>query len=274
MKLIVRDLAVGYRREEPVQRFMNFSVSEGDVCCVLGPNGCGKSTLFRTVLGLLPVIDGSITIDGDDVTRWSSARLAQTMAYVAQQHTPPFALKVKDVVMMGRTSKLGPTGQPSPEDYSVVENAMNDMGIHHLRDMSYTDISGGELQMTMIARALAQEPRILVLDEPTAALDYGNAMRVIARIRNLAERGYAVLMTTHSPDHAFMCSSNVALMQRYETLKFGSAIQVITAENMRSAYGLEVQVVEFTDRNGEVLRMCAPQFECDRAPTKRGSRSR
>lgn len=182
------------------------------------------------------------------------------MAYVSQSHTPPFPYQVKDVVLLGRINKVGHMGQPSDDDYAVVETAMKDMGVYHLRDKVYTDISGGELQLVMIARALAQQPKILVLDEPTAALDYGNVVRVIDKVRTLAEKGYAVIMTTHSPDHAFMCNSSVVLLQKGEPMKFGQAVDIITEKNMKQAYGVNVKIVEFVNTKNEIMRMCAPVF--------------
>ena len=137
---------------------------------------------------------------------------------------------------------------------------MEEMGIYHLRDAPYMDISGGELQMVMFARALAQEPQMLILDEPTAALDYGNAVRVIEKVRHLARSGYAVLMITHNPDHAFMCGANVALFTKAQPMKFGGAFEIITRENIKDAYGINVKLVEFTHDNQEVMRMCAPEF--------------
>lgn len=258
MKLEVHDAQCGYDKDKPVQRYVNFSVESGQVCCVLGPNGCGKSTIFKSLLGLLPLQHGKVTVDGADIANWSPRRLADTMAYVSQNHIPPFPYQVKDVVLLGRINKVGSMGQPTIEDYRIVENAMQDMGIYHLRDRIYTDISGGELQLVMVARALAQQPQLLVLDEPTAALDYGNVVRVIEKVRSLAEKGYAVVMTTHSPDHAFMCDSTVVLLQKDSPMKFGNAIDIITEKNMKQAYGVNVKIVEFVNTKGKIMRMCAP----------------
>ncbi|MBS5450055.1 MAG: ABC transporter ATP-binding protein [Coriobacteriia bacterium] len=260
MRLEVRDASCGHDKKHPTLTHVSFEVESGQVCCVLGPNGVGKSTLFQSVLGLLPLLSGQVLIDGQDVARWSPARMAGQIAYVSQSHKPPFPYQVKDVVMMGRTALMGPTGTPRLEDWNAVDNALEDLGITHLRDKAYTDISGGELQMVMIARALAQKPRMLVLDEPTAALDYGNVVRVIGKVRELAAKGYAVVMTTHSPDHAFMCNSKVLLLQRDAPQVFGDAVNVITERNMRSAYGIGVRVVEFLNPGDTVVRMCAPVF--------------
>lgn len=260
MKLEVKDLSCGYDGAEPVQRYINFSVASGEVCCILGPNGCGKTTLFKTILGLLPPRAGVVMIDGENVAKWGPKRLAQNVAYASQNHVPPFPYRVKDVVLLGRVNSTG-MQQPTDNDYYIVDSAMRDMGVYELRDEVYTDISGGQLQLVMIARALAQQPKLLVLDEPTAALDYGNAIRVISKVRWLAKQGYAVLMTTHSPDHAFMCHSNVVLLQRNKPMHFGSAREVVTERNMRQAYGIDVRVVEFVNKKGEIMRMCAPEID-------------
>ena len=262
MKLQITDASVGYDKNAPLQRHVDFSVQSGEVCCVLGPNGCGKTTLVRTILGMQPLLAGAITMDGSDVTRWSASKLADAVAYVAQRHDRTFPFTVREVVLMGRINRVGgATDQPGPDDYAVVDNAMNDMGIWHLRDEPYSDVSGGELQMVMFARALAQEPRMLVLDEPTAALDYGNAVRVISKVRKLARMGYGVLMITHNPDHAFMCGANVALFTKRAPMRFGEAEQIITRRNIKEAYGIDVKLVEFVHDNGRIVRMCAPEFE-------------
>ncbi|MDO4183220.1 MAG: ABC transporter ATP-binding protein [Coriobacteriia bacterium] len=259
MKLEAKDLACGWEKGKPIQRYVSFRVESGQVCCILGPNGCGKSTLLKTMMGLIPRMGGRVDVDGQDVGRMSPKQRASAMAYVSQAHNPPFTYKVRDVVMLGRTGQLG-LSQPSARDLQIVRTAMEDMGVMHLADRMYTDISGGELQLVMIARALTQRPQLLVLDEPTAALDYGNAMRVIAKVRQLARRGYGVLMTTHSPDHAFMLDSNVVLLQRNNPMQFGPAVDVITERNMRDAYGVNVETKEFISRDGQVIRMCAPVF--------------
>ena len=264
MKLVVRDVAVGYDRNRPIQKNVNFTVESGEVCCILGPNGCGKTTLVKTIIGVNELLDGSITIDGSDVTQWSAARLSDSIAYVSQSHSQPFPYQVKDIVMLGRINKMtSMNGQPSKEDYNIVESVMHEMGIEHLRDKPYNDISGGELQMVMFARALAQEPDMLILDEPTAALDYGNAVRVIEKIRHLRRAGYAILMITHNPDHAFMTGANVALFMRNQPMRFGDAFNIITRANIQDAYGISVKLVEFTHDNHEIMRTCAPEFGGD-----------
>lgn len=259
MKLQLSDVSIGYDKDKPIQRHIGFTVNSGEVVTILGPNGCGKTTLVKTILGMQPLLGGTITFDGDDVTKWSARRLSDAMAYVAQKHEQPFPYMVRDVVLLGRLSKMqGLSAQPTADDYNIVENAMADMGIWHLRDMPYSDISGGELQMVMFARALAQEPQMLILDEPTAALDYGNAMRVVDMVRRMADLGYGVVMITHDPNQAFMTDANVALFMKAQPMRFGPAEHVITRANIKDAYGVGVKVIEVDD-NGMLLRMCAPE---------------
>jgi iron complex transport system ATP-binding protein len=260
MILEVKEVDCGYIKAKPLLTYVNFSVEAGGICVILGPNGCGKTTLFKSVLGVLPPLKGEVSIDGEDTSKWSAAKIASHMAYVSQAHTPPFPYQVKDVVLLGRVNKVGYLGQPTAHDYNIVENALEDMGIAHLRNKPYTQISGGELQMVMIARALAQEPHFLVLDEPTASLDYGNVVRTIEKVRTLAERGLGVIMTTHSPDHAFMCNSDVVLLRKEAPMRFGKAVDIITEKNMKEAYGINVKIVEFITTRKEIMRMCSPVF--------------
>ncbi len=261
MRLQLTNVDCGYAGFDPILRGVSFSVESGQICCLLGPNGVGKTTLFKTILGLQKPMNGFVEMNGENTAHWSAKKLAKNMAYVSQFHNPPFPYKVRDVVLLGRISNTGYFGQPSEMDYEIAEAAMADMGITHLRDTVYTDISGGERQLVMIARALAQEPQLLIMDEPAANLDYGNMVRVIKKIRSLRDKGFGVIMTTHSPDQAFMCESTVCLLQRNQPLIFGFAHEVITQENMRSAYNVDVKIIEFFDTNNRLVRMCSPLFD-------------
>jgi iron complex transport system ATP-binding protein len=259
MLLELRNVSVGYDVSHVILKGINLSVETGEICCLLGPNGVGKTTLFRSILQFLPIWGGQIRIDGHDIRTWHPSQLAKHMAYVAQYHNPPFPYEVKDVVLLGRVNSTRYFGQPNRQDYEIVENAMEEMGIHHLRNRIYTDISGGERQLVMIARALAQQPKYLIMDEPTASLDYGNTVTVLRQIKRLKDLGYGVVMTTHNPDHAFLCQSKVALLQRNEPLLYGSAVDVVTEKNLRSAYGVDVGILEYINRQGELMRVCTPE---------------
>ena len=209
----LNQVTCGYKNK-PVLENLSFSVKGGESLCLLGPNGVGKTTLFRSMLGFLKPLAGTIMLDGQDIASWSSRMLAQKIGYVPQNHTPPFAYPVLDVVTIGRLSRISPVASPSAHDVDVAMASLERLGVAHLADKLYTQISGGERQMVLIARALAQEPEMLVMDEPTASLDYGNQVKVLRQISRLAREGMSIIMTTHFPDHAFLCASKVGLITR------------------------------------------------------------
>lgn len=261
MKLEVRDVSCGYQEKQPILKNISFDITSGDICCILGPNGVGKSTLFKTILHLLPVLEGKICIDGEDTAKWNPKKVSSVMAYVEQAHIPTFPYLVKDIAMLGRLGQISSLGQPSKHDYEVVEQALETVGIRHLRDKVYTDISGGERQLLMIARALAQEPKILILDEPTANLDYGNMILVMECIRELAKQGLCIIFTTHMPDQAFMCNAKTLLLFRNDPFVFGDAVQIITEKNLYEAYHANIQILEILDKAGNPIRICTPRFD-------------
>ncbi len=257
MRLDVQDLAFGYAGKE-VGRGVSFSLAGGEVLCLLGPNGGGKTTLFKTVLRLLAPHGGRVDVDGDSVAGWSRLRLARVFGYVPQAQLGVFPFTVAEIVLMGRTAHIGPFATPSRGDRAVAEEMLAALGIGHLGPRPYTEISGGERQLTLIARALAQRPAILVMDEPTASLDFGNQVRVLAEIEQLARRGIAVMLSTHDPDHAFLCAHRVALLHRGRLARLGPPAEVITRETLREVYGVEVTVTELPRADGRVARVCVP----------------
>jgi ABC-type cobalamin/Fe3+-siderophores transport systems, ATPase components len=257
LKLEVKQACCGYGKRDVVEG-ISIKVESGEILCLLGPNGVGKTTLFKTILGFLKLRGGEILLDGENVQTWSRSRLAKAIGYVPQAHTPPFPFKVIDVVVMGRAAHLGITASPSKADIMIAEEALAILDVQFLKDRIYTEISGGERQMVLIARALAQKPKILVMDEPTSNLDFGNQIRVLEQINSLSRRGLGVIMTSHFPDHAFLCSSKVALMQNNNVFSIGSVEQVITEENLKSAYGVEVKIFTTFNKSGGSINTCVP----------------
>ena len=267
MRLDVQDLAFGYPGKE-VGHGVTFGLAGGEVLCLLGPNGGGKTTLFKTILRLLAPRQGRVAVDGEPVAGWSRGRLARVFGYVPQAQLGIFPFTVAEIVLMGRTAHIGPFAMPSRGDRAVAEEMLAVLGIGHLATQPYTEISGGERQLTLIARALAQQPAILVMDEPTASLDFGNQVRVLGEIEHLAARGMAVMLSTHDPDHAFLCAHQVALLQQGRLARLGPPDEVITRESLRDVYGVDVTVIEVARADGRLARVCVPAL----GATGRGAR--
>ena len=240
--LEVSDLAFGFPGRT-IGRDVSFRVSAGEVLCVLGPNGGGKTTLFRTLLGLLEPHAGAIKLEQNDLQRLSRAAIARRIGYVPQGHTAYFAFTVREFVLMGRTAHFGAFSSPSDHDFEVAVRSLDSLGIAHLADQPITEISGGERQLALVARALAQEPRLLVLDEPTASLDFGNQVRVLERIAALARTGIAILFSSHDPDHAFLCAQRALLLAEGRALEIGAPRDVIRPDTLQRLYGVSVQVL-------------------------------
>jgi len=257
MKLEAHNVVCGYGANIVV-RDISLTVASGEVVCLLGPNGVGKTTLFKAILGLLPIQSGEIRLEGENVRHWPRDRFARAVAYVPQAHIPPFPFSVLDVVLMGRTAHLGGLAAPSPTDHAIVDEALELLGIAGLKHRIYTEISGGERQMVLIARALAQQAGILVMDEPTASLDFGNQIKVLNQIQRLVQSGIGVLLTTHFPDHALLCATKVALMQRNHVFQVGDTAAIMTEANLRAAYGVPVKIITTTTGNGAVVQSCVP----------------
>ncbi|NGM82662.1 ABC transporter ATP-binding protein [Paenibacillus sp. 7124] len=260
MMLEIQDLTCGYDGK-PVVRDVSFSVKAGEIMCLLGPNGAGKTTLFKTLLSFLKPLGGTISIDGQSTAGWSRQMLARAIGYVPQAHSAPFPYRVIDVVTMGRTAHLGWFAAPNAKDKRIADEALHSLQIHPLRDRIYTELSGGERQMVLVARALAQRSDILIMDEPTSNLDFGNQIRMLEQIRLLSNRGMTVVMTSHFPDHAFLCSDKAALLRRGQPFLAGTVKEVVTSENLKSAYGIDVEVAEFTAANGQKVKTCIPLMQ-------------
>lgn len=260
MKLELKNMICGYEGKAVIKD-INFAVSSGEVLCILGPNGVGKTTLFKSILGFIPLMSGEVIIDDQPLNHLSQREMAKLIAYVPQAHEPPFPYKVSDVVLMGRTAHMSTFSTPSAADREIAMEVLESIGAAFLRDKIYTEISGGERQMVLIARALAQMPKFLVMDEPTSNLDFGNQMRVLEQINKLSAKGLGIIMTTHSPDHAFLCSTKTVLIVRNDYIIDGIAEDVITENNLNDAYGVEVKITSAVNSRGEPIRTCIPMLE-------------
>lgn len=255
MSIEINNLSFSYGTR-PVLKNVSFRGEYGEILSVLGPNGVGKSTLFRCILGLLTPGTGSITIDGASIARLSPAQMARRIAYIPQSHSPVFHYTVFDMVLMGTTAQQGSFSSPGREQCARAEEALERLGIAHLSDRSYGNLSGGERQMVLIARAIAQQARILVMDEPSASLDFGNRIRVMQTVSDLAREGYCIIQSTHDPDQAYLYSHKVLALHDGSVLAFGTPKEVVDSGLISTLYGVEVAVCSLRD---DSIRVCIPE---------------
>lgn len=227
---------------------ISFNVKAGEILTLLGPNGCGKTTLLKCMNALLKPHSGKVLVSGRNVHRLQRWELARLVGYVPQAHVPSFPFTTFDLVLMGRTAHLSIFQPPSRRDYQIAEEALSKVGLLHLSDRSYDQVSGGERQLVLIARAIAQEPKLLLLDEPTAHLDFKNQFSILSMVRCITkEKSIGVVMSLHDPNHALMFSDTVALMKSGSLYSFGSPGHIITKENIEAIYEIKVKVVNHAD---------------------------
>jgi iron complex transport system ATP-binding protein len=234
-------LSIGYQGRT-VATGIDLAVRRGEVLCLLGPNGAGKTTLFKTLLGLIPALDGKVTLDGRPIDSFARRELAQSMAYVPQAQVMEFAYTVLDLVLMGRTAHLGPFSAPGPRDHERAQAALAELGIAELASAEANRISGGQRQLCLVARALAQDAPLLVMDEPTASLDLGNRLLVLERVRALSAQGYGVVFSTHDPDQARDLATTVAVIAGGRLAAYGTPHETLTGPTLSAVYGVAVTV--------------------------------
>lgn len=239
--LEARALAIGYGARI-VASGIDLALARGEVLCLLGPNGAGKTTLFKTLLGLLPVKAGEVRLSGEPIAGLTRQEMARTIAYVPQAQVMEFAYTVLDLVLMGRTAHLGPFAAPRVVDHERARAALADLGILDLAEREANRISGGQRQLCLVARALAQDAPLLVMDEPTASLDLGNRLLVLDRVRRLREQGYGIVFSTHDPDQAHDLATRVAVIADGRLAAYGSPTDVLTGEILSSVYGVAVAI--------------------------------
>jgi iron complex transport system ATP-binding protein len=235
---------------------INFSLKRGEVLSILGPNGCGKTTLLKCLSGLLKLDSGDVQVNECEIGNMKRNDIAKVMGYVPQAHQPSFPFSVLQVVLVGRAPHLNFLQSPGIKDIEIAKHTLSALEISHLEHKAYTHLSGGERQLVFFARVMAQQPALLLLDEPTSHLDFGNQIRVLQLVKELACSGLPVIMTTHFPDHAFLVSDKVAIMKEGEFLDIGCVDDVVTETNLEKTYGIKVKVV---DLNGSINhKICIP----------------
>lgn len=261
-----RALATGYPGH-PVGRDMNLTVRGGRVTALLGPNGCGKTTLFRTLLGLLKPRGGQVLIDGDDLAGLPRSEVAKRVAYVPQVVEGYFPFSVMDVVLMGRAPHLGTFAAPGARDRRVAGEALAELRIADLAGRSFTAISSGQRQLVLIARALAQQSPVIFMDEPTASLDFANQFHVLDCICRLSHAGRTIVISSHHPDHALRFADDAVLMETGGVFAAGTTGDILSSETLSRVYGMEIVIAEVAaGRGGTAYRVCVPNPEGGPAP--------
>lgn len=237
----MQGVCFSYRRRE-VLAGIDLGVAEGSVLALLGPNGSGKTTLLKLMIGLLAPARGKVSLNGRDLRTLSHRALARQLAYVPQLHKEAFAYRVFDVVLMGRMPHKSFFSRYGKADRALAAEALEKLGMSHLAERPYTEISGGERQLTLIARAMAQGARVFVMDEPTNGLDYGNQLRLLERLKTLSADGYTFVFSTHHPDHAMAVADRVVMMRRGAVAYDGAVAETIGQASLMDLYGVDVRM--------------------------------
>ncbi|WP_312283770.1 ABC transporter ATP-binding protein [Candidatus Igneacidithiobacillus taiwanensis] len=235
---------------------VSLTLAAGESVALLGANGSGKSTLIRLLLGIYRPLRGQIRLGAEPLQGLSAKERARRIAYVPQDHGTAFPFRVLDMVLMGRIPHQSLLGRASPKDRARAEGSLERLGILDLADRPYTELSGGQRQLVLIARALAQEAPILILDEPVTGLDYGNQHRLMVQVRDLARSGYAILQSTHYPEHALAAASRVLLLKDGRILAEGAPDNVLCPGHLQALYGVETEFVETADGRRAILPVC------------------
>lgn len=256
MSVKVENLCFAYDKHQ-VLKNVSFSASKNQLLSVLGPNGVGKSTLFSCILGLLPNYSGQIKVDGQDIRNVSAREMARCIAYIPQSHYPSFNYTVFDMVLMGTTQQVSMFSTPGKKQVERAEHAIERMGIEHLSRRGFSMISGGERQLAIIARALAQDAHTLIMDEPTANLDFGNQIKVLTQIKSLANDGYTIIQSTHNPDQTFLFSDLVLALKDGRVFSFGKPADIVNRELIHSLYGVDIEQQSICN---DTVRVCVPKF--------------
>lgn len=246
-----------YKKGPQVLKNISFTAESGEMIAVLGQNGVGKSTLFKCLLGFLTQYEGTIHLHGHDIRTLTHKQIAKQIAYIPQSTYPTFNYDVLDVVLMGMTAQLSALSSPKEEHIREAHKALENLGIGHLAEAGYGEISGGERQLVLIARALVQNAKILIMDEPTANLDYGNQLRVMGKVAELARKGYLIILSTHNPDHAFLYANRAFVLFDGTIIADGKPDEIISEELIRKVYGVETRITTFEDEQG-THKICLP----------------
>jgi len=254
MILLAKAVSVHYAgAAAPALQDVDLALSAGELVALAGPNGCGKTTLVRALLGLLPVQRGSITLDGRPIATWRRAELAQTVALVPQREETPFSWRVDEMVGFGRYARLGALSPMTRDDRRAVAESLERCDVGALARRRVETLSGGEWQRVRIARALAQEPSLLVLDEPTTSLDLGHEMELFELVHRLVRDGLAALVVSHQLNIVARYAGRMLLLDQGRTAAAGIPDAVMRAELLSQVFRWPVSVVPLEDGSPQIV---------------------
>lgn len=256
--LKIENLTCGYERESILED-VNFTIKPGEIVSILGPNGSGKSTLIKSILGLLEPIKGDIYIEGENIKKWDWKERASKIGYIPQYFNSTFQYRAIDIVLMGRTSHLGLMAYPRKKDYKIAENAMEILNINHLKEKIYSKLSGGERQLVKIAQSIAQESKLIIMDEPTSNLDFNNQVMLLKHLKKLSLEGIGIILVTHCPEHALSHSHKVLLVKNRQVFEIDNPKNNLKEGDLKELYDIELEIVEFS-KNNENIKMCIPIY--------------
>lgn len=251
MKLDVKNLCFSFKSHSVLNN-VSFSSNSGECIFLLGENGAGKTTLFRCILGLLRRYTGDILVDGISCKQMSVKEMARKISYIPQAHSPTFNYSVFQTALMGTNALMNMFSTPGEKERKLVYEKLEVLGISHLADRGYAELSGGERQLVLIARALVQNSRILVMDEPTANLDYGNQFRIMEQVKRLTREGYLVLLSTHNPEHALLFADKVLILKDSSIMMYGTPEETLNPKVIESIYGINVEIQTIRTNKGNV----------------------
>lgn len=255
MMIELKRVSVGYGMTSVVDN-INLCFESGHFYCLLGANGIGKTTLFKTILGLLPPLSGEVFIDGKRLDSMSLAALSECISYVPQAKMSAYDMGVRDVVVMGRTRFIKKFSQPSEHDYEMCEVILKRLGIQSLADKHYSELSGGEQQIVLIARALTQEAQFILMDEPASNLDFENQKKVLECLQQLSDSGAGIVLSSHSPDHAIYCDMELVLIDKNKCIHTGKIDEMLTDQLLKEVYGVDIHMISGATKDGRAVQSC------------------